>query len=540
LEQRQLHCAWRRHQRRRWHGDSSASIKPGVGEYRWLNEGPIADAPYWLVEKAKQRQADAKNKPKDDRHAGDDNEVEDEDDLDGGDRELEAGAERIAAALEEIPNDNVSWSDWNRIAMATFRATNGSGFDAFDKWSSKSSKYDSNNTRHKWDALRGCPPIMIGAGTIFYLANEAKRAKSLKPNHDTSAKQQSKPAAVLSKLNDLLTKKFEPIKFIVPGYIVDGSCTLLAGRPKIGKSWWVLDVGIAVWRAGYCLGDIQCEGGDVLYLALEDNERRLQSRTKKVIGNTVIKTPYTFHYQTDWPRAEQGGLYQIRDWIAKANNPRLVIIDVLARFRSPPLRNQQPYEADYAAIQGLQAISSQTGVAIVIVHHLRKTNGEFDPFEKVSGTLGLSGAADTVLVLDRDSNGVTLYGRGRDIEEIESAMQFNKKSCRWRVLGDAGEVRRSDERSAILTFLIGEKEPVSNKDIAAATGMPQNNIDQLLFKMVREGEVLKVGRGRYIHPSKDASIYPPHKEDKEIRKEGDGAEVGVDLNAAPPQRSVFD
>jgi hypothetical protein len=110
---------------------------------------------------------------------------------------------------------------------------------------------------------------------------------------------------------------------------------------------------------------------------------------------------------------------------------------VLAAMRSPRTDKQSPYEADYAAIQALQQIASDTSIAVTIVHHLRKSGSDHDPVEKVSGTLGLSGAADTFLILDRDSNGATLYGRGRDIEEIDAAVEFDRGSCRWRVLGAA-------------------------------------------------------------------------------------------------------
>ncbi|WP_271605659.1 AAA family ATPase [Bradyrhizobium sp. CCBAU 11434] len=326
----------------------------------------------------------------------------------------------------------------------------------------------------------------------------------------------------------LRTKVFEPIRYVVPGYVADG-CTILAGRPKIGKSWLMLDIALAVADDGYCLGEIKCAQGDVLYLALEDNERRLHSRITKLIGDSS-EWPAAFDYATEWPRADEGGIDNITGWIAKARKPRLIVVDVLARFRSPRRKDQQPYESDYAAIQGLQTIASKSGIAIVIVHHLRKSMGDSDPFEKVSGTMGLSGAADTTLVLDRDASGVTLYGRGRDIEEIESAVEFSKLTGKWRVLGPAAEVHRSGERSTILQFLIDAGEPVRIQDIVAGTGMPRNNVDQLLFKMGRDGEVIKAGRGLYTCPQRPQQ-YPPHKSDKKIRRE-DGT---LDFNFAARQ-----
>jgi hypothetical protein len=292
----------------------------------------------------------------------------------------------------------------------------------------------------------------------------------------------------------LRTKIFDPIKFIVPGFIVEG-CTILAGRPKLGKSWFMLDAGLAVARGEQCLG-AQCDEGDVLYLAMEDNERRLQSRMTKLMGYGR-EWPARFHYATEWPRANAGGLDKIREWIAAAGKPRLVVVDVLAMFRSPRDPKQSPYESDYEAVQALQRIASDTGVAIVIVHHLRKSAAEVDPFEKVSGTLGLSGGVDTVLILDRNADGATIYGRGRDIEEIEKAVEFVRETCRWRVLGAAADVRRSDERNAILGALAETTEPLSPREVADLTGHSYDAVRQTLIRMAKAGEVKKTKRGQY-------------------------------------------
>ncbi|MGH1587867.1 AAA family ATPase [Methylobacterium phyllosphaerae] len=334
---------------------------------------------------------------------------------------------------------------------------------------------------------------------------------------------------------------FPPIRYVVPGYIAEG-CTLLAGRPKLGKSWMVLESALAVARGGTCLGSIACEQGDVLYLALEDNRRRLQRRIDKLLGPFDPEWPAALEYATEWPRANEGGVDRIRTWILARANPRLVIVDVLAMFKPVRGSSESLYEADYAAIKGLQALAGEHSVAVVIVHHTRKSGAESDPFEKVSGTLGLSGAADTTLILDRDGNGATLYGRGRDIEEIESAVVFDKLGCRWHVQGEAAEVRRTDERGGVLAALEDADEPMSPGEVAVATGHRRNAVDQLLFKMSKAGEVLKAGRGRYVHPSRSDLIRTaastPRKNDKKIRNptvaEWDGDQDGdADLTEDP-------
>jgi len=310
-----------------------------------------------------------------------------------------------------------------------------------------------------------------------------------------------KHGAELVNASALKDMKFAPIRYVIPGYIAEG-CSLLAGAPKLGKSWMVLDMAIAKATGGTCLGSVETpEAEDVLYLALEDNFRRLQSRMDRLM---LVGTPWPerLTFSTSWPRANEGGLDKIREWARGRDKPRLVVIDVLTAFRPPVSPKDNAYTADYNAVKVMTELAAELGVAIVIVHHTRKSRDQVDPFDRVSGTLGLSGAADTALILDRDGQGVTLYGRGRDIPEIESAMSFNKDSCRWSVMGRAAEVHVSDERKVILDTLKVSDEPMSAITLADATRMSRPNVKQLLFQMAIKGLVLKRGRGLYVHPDR--------------------------------------
>ncbi len=307
---------------------------------------------------------------------------------------------------------------------------------------------------------------------------------------------------------DLQKREFPEIRYVVPGIIAPG-LTLFAGKPKIGKSWFCLDVALAVAADRYCLGDLRCNVGDVLFIGLEDNERRLRKRIAKLLPSNA-EWPHRFKYATEWPRANEGGTKAIREWCRLTPEPRMIVIDVLAAFRSDRRNAQTPYEADYAAIKELQQIASDYSVAIIVVHHTRKAGADVDRFDLVSGTLGLSGAADTTLVLDRDNFGNRLYGRGRDIEEIDKAAEFNKETCRWKLLGEVIDVRRSDERAAILKVLLDADEPMLPADIAVPAGLKTNNVKQLLHKMAKDGEVIKLRNRRgYLHP--DRSDLTPEK-----------------------------
>ena len=289
---------------------------------------------------------------------------------------------------------------------------------------------------------------------------------------------------------------FPPVRYLVPGYITEG-LTLLAGKPKLGKSWLALQFCIGVATGGFAFGDQRCDQGDVLYAALEDNPRRLCSRMNKAcLGE---EWPKRLTFWTDMPTVEDGGIDALREWIASVPEPRMIVIDVLNKVRSPRSGGEDAYAYDYRSITPLKDLADEFGIALVVIHHTRKMAAD-DQLEVVSGTNGLTGAADTILVLNRGSDGATLFGKGRDIEEIDKAVEFDKDVCRWRMIGDMAEVRRSDERTEILAALREEGAPMSPRDVTDVTGQSYTAIRQTLVRMAKAGEVVKAGRGKYAHP----------------------------------------
>lgn len=294
----------------------------------------------------------------------------------------------------------------------------------------------------------------------------------------------------------LKAETFKPIAWVVSNLIPDG-LTMLAGKPKLGKSWLMLDVAVAVASGGFVLNE-KCAQGDVLYCALEDNRRRIKGRMAKV--RPMGEWPARLTFWTEMARVEEGGLEQLREWISASAHARLIVIDVFSKVKRAKGGAEGLYDADYLAAAPLKRLADETGVAIVVVHHLRKMAADADPLDAVSGSTGLTGAMDTVLVLNRGGDGVTLYGRGRDIEEVAIAVQFDRQTCRWSNLGDAGEVRISAERRQILDALRAEAEPMSPAQLADVTDMPSGNVRRLLFSMARAGEVVKAKRGKYTLP----------------------------------------
>ena len=199
---------------------------------------------------------------------------------------------------------------------------------------------------------------------------------------------------------------------------------------------------------------------------------------------------------------DDGCIDELEVWAQAAENPRLVIVDVLAKVRPPAKGHDQLYDADYRTMTGLHAFASRHRLAVVVVHHTRKMEAE-DPFDQVSGTRGLTGAADTVMVLKRDigTAKTVLYVRGRDVEEVETALEFKKDIGTWLVLGAAHEVGKTDERQAILNVLKDRPDPMSAREVSDLLGKKYDAVRKCLTRMAHQGEIEKIGRGRYACPN---------------------------------------
>ncbi len=312
--------------------------------------------------------------------------------------------------------------------------------------------------------------------------------------------------------SDLQSQNFPPVRFVINRLLPVG-LLLFAAPPKIGKSWMCLDAAIAVALGGQFLGS-DCEQGDALFIGLEDSQRRLSERIGKLLPGQ--SWPQRLVLATKWPRADQGGLSKIREWAISVQKPTLVVIDVLTLFRAERRANSQVYEEDYRGIRPIQELAHELGIGIICVHHNRKQVSD-DAFQMVSGSTAMTGAVDGTLLLLRGGAGIELHLQHRDIEGFEKAIQFDKWACRWTLLGDASEVRRTDERTAILNVLQEAGEAMTLSDIAAATEMQTGNAKQLLFKMAKSGEVKRAKRGSYLHPDFDSPV-PPDNHDNQVTK----------------------
>jgi len=243
----------------------------------------------------------------------------------------------------------------------------------------------------------------------------------LNTNEETDLSENVKFKNKTSTAVELCQKEFKEMLWAIKGIIPEG-LTLLCGKPKLGKSWFSLNLALAVVSGGKAFDYVDVERGSVLYLALEDSERRLKNRLKKILGNNP--PPENFHYAINWGKIDKGGVENLEDWIGKHPDTRVVVIDTLAQIR-PEKSGKDLYLADYNTISKIKKVADRFQVAVIVIHHLRKSVAD-DPFDQVSGTLGQTGAADTVMILQRSrgSTDAELKITGRDVEEAEYAMNL--------------------------------------------------------------------------------------------------------------------
>lgn len=196
-----------------------------------------------------------------------------------------------------------------------------------------------------------------------------------------------------------------------------------------------------------------------------------------------------------------GGLSFLEDEIKKFDDVRLVIIDTLGKFR-PPIKSQQnSYGVDYEHISKIKEIADSYDISVLLIHHLRKT-GAADVMDTFSGTLGLTGAADGLLVLVRLTNqvGAELHITGRDVGAAEYALRFEQKTLSWSLIGAADEVRSTAQQQKLYDALkkYAQEDPVTPTDLKDFTGLKIEYIKKILPKMLKGGSVRRIGHGKYI------------------------------------------
>lgn len=224
----------------------------------------------------------------------------------------------------------------------------------------------------------------------------------------------------------LLYEPLEKPRFVVDGLIPTG-LILFCGAQKIGKSWLMLRLCLCVSQ-GLPLWEMPTAEGDVLYLCLEDTFSRIQDRLFQVTDEASGR----LHFAVASCKLSDGLIVQLEDYLKDYPDSRLIVIDTLQKVRTASKDNA--YASDYGDISLIKDFADRHSLAVVVVHHIRKQN-DSDVFNRVSGTTGLTGSADTTFVLEKEnraSDTARLYVTGRDTPYQEFVLRF--RDCSWELV----------------------------------------------------------------------------------------------------------
>lgn len=289
---------------------------------------------------------------------------------------------------------------------------------------------------------------------------------------------------------ELLNHEFPPVPWVVEGLLPSG-LTVLAGAPKLGKSWLALAICQAVSLGGAVLSRVKVERRRTLMLAREDTARRLQSRLQKLKAEPSDQ----FHAFLEWPRGHEGVAHLYR-WMEKYPDTGLIVIDTWGKFRQ--VKNGDDYDESVQAASELKALADEFDVAVVLIHHARKNApADGDWMDSLLGSTGLAATVDTGMLLrrGRGNRDATLSITGRDVEENEFVLEFDVETGTWALTGTTAEVQESAARQEILDLLT-ESEPMSPKAVARELEKNYHTTKNLLLKMARDGAVQSLS-GKY-------------------------------------------
>jgi hypothetical protein len=302
-------------------------------------------------------------------------------------------------------------------------------------------------------------------------------------------------------LNELMNTDFPEPEWIVEGLLPIGLSSL-GGRPKVGKSLLALQLAYAVASGEPFLG-MRTTQRSVLYLALEDSPRRMKSRNNRQ-GNFGV-VPLTF--QMKWDPFDAGGKESLQ-YIAREGKYGLIVVDTVGRLfgNMDQLDNSQ-----MSCLYGnLQTTAQECDVSLLNVDHLRKQNGfEKDPIEDLLGSTGKSAPLDTIFGLYRSNNGPTgkLVAKGRDIEEREFELSFNKDCLKWDLNGQSNNPSPGSRKWKVLECvreLIAEGSLATPSTISKRINEDPGNVGHDLSALITDELIVKgekIGRLQPYYPS---------------------------------------
>lgn len=289
---------------------------------------------------------------------------------------------------------------------------------------------------------------------------------------------------------ELVTKRYDPVKFLVPDILPEIGLAMISGAPKVGKSY-------------FCLHLVSKIPSDrkIIYLSAEDNERRLQTRIAQVFPSSTPKNLLLFAGLSSGNPLPRGAaaLGFIRNVKAKYPSTACVFIDTVAgiRERTGAEKNYETTEAEFGA---LRKLAHELGIAVVAVHHNRKkTDTGGSPLEAILGSQGISATVETILILQQvvGSQSIDLFVTGKDI--VEQELRYEWQSPGFAAAGETIEAALGSFQRACLDH-IRDHPRCTQQAISEETKRSKSTVSEAIAKLIQRGLVTKAENGRLIIP----------------------------------------
>ena len=305
--------------------------------------------------------------------------------------------------------------------------------------------------------------------------------------------------------DQLMDSVFQGRPAVIENFLYPG-VYILAGAPKIGKSFLVAQIAYHV-SVGKELWGYIVHPGTVLYLALEDDERRLQNRMFRMFD---VEGTSDLYFATHAKMIGRGLDEQLEGFIGEHRDTRLIIIDTLQKVRET-IKDAYSYANDYEIIGRLKTFAGKYGICVLLVHHTRKQPAG-DSFEMISGTTGLLGCADGALLMQKEkrtSYTATLDVVGRDQPDQRLYLIKDPEHLNWELDHTENELwkQQPDALLNAVAKLVSAESPewedsptelseILSQDIAA------NRLTKHLN--VNAGHLLEEHRVKYENKTKHA------------------------------------
>lgn len=236
-----------------------------------------------------------------------------------------------------------------------------------------------------------------------------------------------------------------PVEYIVD-VIISKGLVILSAKSKMGKSWFALDLAIAVSNGADFLG-FNTNQGEVLYIDLENTKALTQQRLIKLLNG--MDAPDGLTITNDYSTMNDSFLDDITDYLENHKNTSLVIVDVFQKIKKSKSNNKADYDDIYENFTPLKELTEKYNISLILVMHDRKMTDMTDPFANILGSTAIMGASDEVIVIhkkNRNDKDATLSITGRTVRECEYSIRFNRPVCKWEMIGDAAEIQATREK----------------------------------------------------------------------------------------------